>query len=231
MTTPLLVWPRLTDWPTHTAPLVYLDLNHWIYLAQARAGLTSGARFASALEACRNARRSDAARFVLSGSHYMEMVKIRDPAQRRAIADVMEELTDFAVLVSRVVIMELELEATLNRFVVAVPPLPAVALVGRGVRHAFGIKSGLKIMGPDGDATEQVRQRMGAEQFDALSPMQICCLSNQCFAVRPMRKFRRSNGTAGIRREQQLSRSNAQKKSGTKCQKKAVDGVVVGYVT
>jgi hypothetical protein len=97
----------------------------------------------------------------------MEVTKIRDPAQRRALADVMEELTDFAVLVSRVVIMELELEATLNRFVVARPPLPAIPLIGRGVRHAFGIKSGLRITGPNGDATDQVRERMGAEQFDA----------------------------------------------------------------
>lgn len=166
-TAPLLVWPPLTDWPpTQTAPLVYLDLNHWIYLAQARAGLSSGAPFVSALDACRSARRSGAARFVLSSSHYMEILKIRDPAQRRAIADVMEELTDFAALVSRVVIMELELEATLNRFVVAVPPLPPVALVGRGVRHAFGIKSGLRIMGPTGDQTEHVRRRMGAHEFD-----------------------------------------------------------------
>jgi hypothetical protein len=165
-TAPQFVWPRLADWPTHTVPLVYLDLNHWIYLAQARVGLSSGAQFVSALEACRSARRSGAARFVLSGSHYMEMIKIRDPAQRRAIADVMEELTDFAVLVSRVVIMELELEATLNRFVVAVPPLPAIALVGRGVRHGLGIRSGLRIMGPAGDQTERVRQRMGAHEFD-----------------------------------------------------------------
>jgi hypothetical protein len=138
---PPLVWPRLTDWPGHTVPIVYLDLNHWIYLAQASAGLSSGSRFLSSLEACRSACRSGAARFVLSGSHYMEMLKIRDPAQRRAIADVMEELTDFAVLVSCVVITELELEATLNRFVVAMPPLPSVALVGRGLRHAFGINS------------------------------------------------------------------------------------------
>ena len=165
-TAPQCVWPRLADWSAQTAPLVYLDLNHWIYLAQARAGLRSGAPFVAALEACRNARRLGAARFVLSGSHYMEMIKIRDPAQRRAIADVMEELTDFSVLVSRVVIMELELEATLNRFVVAVPPLPAVALVGRGVRHGLGIKSGLRIMGPAGDQTEQIRQRMGAHEFD-----------------------------------------------------------------
>jgi hypothetical protein len=164
---PQLVWPRLTDWPSNKAPLVYLDLNHWIYLAQANARLSTGTRFLPFLDACRNACRSGAARFVLSGSHYLEMVKIRDPAQRRAIADVMEELTDFAVLVSRVVIMELELEATLNRFVIAIPSLPPVALVGRGVRHAFGIKSGLGIMGPDGDATEDVRQQMGPEKFNA----------------------------------------------------------------
>jgi hypothetical protein len=45
--------------------------------------------------------------------------------------------------------------------------LPPVALVGRGVRHAFGIKSGLRIMGPACDETERVRHRMGAEEFDA----------------------------------------------------------------
>jgi hypothetical protein len=146
---------------------VYLDLNHWIYLAQANSGLSSGARFLPSLGACRNASKSGAARFVLSGSHYLEMIKIRDPAQRRAIADVMEELTDFAVLVSRVVIMELELEATLNRFVISIPSLPPVNLLGRGARHAFGIKSGLRIMGPDGDATETVRHQMGCDKFDA----------------------------------------------------------------
>jgi hypothetical protein len=160
MTAPPLVWPRLTDWPTHTAPLVYLDLNHWIYLAQAKAGLSSGARFVAALEACRSARRSGVARFVLSASHYMEMVKIRDPAQRRSIADVMEELTDFASLLNRVVVMELELQATLNRFVVAVPP-PPITLVGRGVGHAFGVKSGLRIRGPEGDVVQSVRSYDG----------------------------------------------------------------------
>lgn len=32
---PDLVWPRLLGWPSDT-PLVYLDLNQWIYLAQAQ---------------------------------------------------------------------------------------------------------------------------------------------------------------------------------------------------
>ncbi len=166
-TAPALVWPDMLEWPIDPVPLVYLDLNHWIYLAQARAGKSSGHRFSSALEACRDAQRSGSARFVLASSHYMEMVTIRDPAQRRGIADVMEELTDFAALVSRVVIMELELEAALNRFATAVPPLPSVALIGRGGRHALGIQSGLRIMGPSGDETEHVRHQMGAQEFDA----------------------------------------------------------------
>jgi hypothetical protein len=59
---PPLVWPRLPDWPSTKAPLVYLDLNHWIYLAQANSGLSSGARFLPSLGACRNASKSGAAR-------------------------------------------------------------------------------------------------------------------------------------------------------------------------
>ena len=164
---PELVWPRFADWSARGKHLVYLDLNHWIYLAQAKAGLSIGARFERALHACRDAVQSKGAHFVLSASHYMEMVKIRDPAQRLSIADVMEEFTDFATIVSRVVVMRFELEATLNRFVVALPPLPTVALMGRGVRHALGIKSGLRIMGPNGDETERVRQQMRIPEFDA----------------------------------------------------------------
>jgi hypothetical protein len=164
---PPFVWPRLADGPVRTTPLVYLDLNHWIYLAQAHVGVKSGEPFAPTLAACRRASHSQTASFVLSASHYGEVLKIRDPAQRLAVAEVMEELTGFATLVSRVVIIELELEAVLNQFVVALPPSPPIDLVGRGVRHAFGLKSGLKIMGPDGDATEEVRRRVGAQEFDA----------------------------------------------------------------
>jgi hypothetical protein len=49
---------------------------------------------------------------VLSATHYMELNKIKDPAQRRAIADVMEDLTDFASLLDRC--CNLELEAVLD---------------------------------------------------------------------------------------------------------------------
>jgi hypothetical protein len=165
---PLLVWPRLLELPSDNVNVVYLDLNHWISLAQASVGHSKGSRFGRILEACRAARLAGTAVFVLSAVHYMEMHKIKDPAQRRTIADVMEELTSFASLVSRVVVMELELTAMLDRFAREPSALPTIPLLGRGVGHSFGRQSGLKITGPSGDATGQVRERMGAEAFDQL---------------------------------------------------------------
>jgi hypothetical protein len=166
---PALVWPRLLELPSDNVNVVYLDLNHWISLAQASVGHSKGSSFVRTLEACRAARSAGTAVFVLSAIHYMEMHKIKDPAQRRAIAHVMEELTSFASLVSRVVVMELELTAMLDRFAREPSALPTIPLLGRGVRHSFGRQSGLKIMGPSGDATDQVRERMGAEAFDDLA--------------------------------------------------------------
>jgi hypothetical protein len=45
----------------------------------------------------------------------MEMLKIKDPSQRRSIANVMEELTDFATILGRDVVMECELRAVLDQ--------------------------------------------------------------------------------------------------------------------
>jgi hypothetical protein len=64
-------------WPTSLLrsegdkPLVYLDMNQWIYLAQAATGHTNGKQYERALEALRGA----AGRLVipLSAAHYMEV--------------------------------------------------------------------------------------------------------------------------------------------------------------
>jgi hypothetical protein len=166
---PTLVWPRLLELPSDNVNIVYLDLNHWISLAQASVGHSKGSPFAKTLEACRAARSAGAAVFVLSSAHYVEMLKIKDPVQRREIADVMEELTDFATLVSRVVVMEIELAAMLD-WLAGIPSLlPMIPFIGRGVRHSFGLQSGLKIMGPAGDETERVRECMGPRVFDDLA--------------------------------------------------------------
>ena len=164
--TPALVWPQLLELPSENVTLVYLDLNHWISFAQASTGHSSGIPFVRTLEACRAAKSAGTAIFVLSGIHYMEMNKIKDPSQRRAIADVMEDLTGFASLMDRVVVMSLELDAMLDPLAPQPSPLSRIPFLGRGVRHSFGRNTGVKFTGPHGDATEEVRARMGAKAFD-----------------------------------------------------------------
>ena len=86
----------------------------------------------------------------------------------RAIAHVMEELIGFASLMDRVVVMKLELDAMLDPLARQPSPWPRTPLLGKGVRHSFGQPSGVRIMGPNGDATEEVRARVGAEKFDEI---------------------------------------------------------------
>ncbi|MGA8430636.1 MAG: hypothetical protein WB729_12515 [Candidatus Sulfotelmatobacter sp.] len=105
---------------------------------------------------------------MLSATHYMEMDKIKNPEQRGDVAGVMEELSGYASLVNRATVMELELAAMLDRFVTEPILEPEISLLGRGVRHSLGRGSGLKIFGPSGDVTGEVRTRMGAEQFDSM---------------------------------------------------------------
>ena len=116
------------------------------------------------LQACRAARSAGKALFVLSSTIYAEVQKIKDPMQRRRLAEVMEELTDFSTLVSRVVVMELEFSALLDPIAKLPNPLSKAPLVGRGIRHAFGLRSGFSIMGPSGDETKSFRQRYGSRR-------------------------------------------------------------------
>ncbi len=165
---PALVWPRNLELPPNDVALVYLDLNHWISLAQASVGHQQGSEHIASLTACRNARKAGTAIFVLSAVHYMEMSKIKDPKQRWAVAAVMEELSGFASVVSRVVVMELELATVLDAFLQKTVVSRTVPLLGRGVFHSFGQSGGITIMGPNGDATSEVRERIGPEKFDML---------------------------------------------------------------
>jgi hypothetical protein len=80
----------------------------------------------------------------------------------------MEDLTGFASLLDRAAVMELELDAMLDGFSHKPTPLSPLPLLGRGVRHSFGRNSGIRFKGPSGDATEEVRARMGQKEFDKL---------------------------------------------------------------
>jgi hypothetical protein len=86
-----LVWARVMR---PRVPLVYLDLNHLIYLTRADAGDESVREgYRELLSAARSAAREGRVIFPLSGEHLWEMGGIRDPKQRKALANLMEELS------------------------------------------------------------------------------------------------------------------------------------------
>jgi hypothetical protein len=162
-------------WPTGlrrdpTPPfLVYLDLNHWIGLADAVADRASGEIYKRVLASCRASKEAGLAAFPLSGTHYMEIAKIVDPSRRANLAAVMEELSGFTTLVSRVVVMRLEVETALDLLVGPAPSPLSAGLVGWGVGHTVGVKGGLRIVdGSGADVFDAVRDRMGGDTFDQL---------------------------------------------------------------
>jgi hypothetical protein len=146
------LWPPALLLPRRPPSLVYLDLNHWIGLAKAATGHPDGTRHVPALVACRAARAAGRAVFPLSAAHYMETARIKDPAQRRDLAVVMEQLSGFATLMSRPVVMRLEIQAVLDARLGAGPdPYGVVPLVGHGFGPAFGRDGRLRVRDGNGD--------------------------------------------------------------------------------
>jgi hypothetical protein len=100
----------------------------------------------------------------------MEMGGIRDPRQRFAIADLMEELSGFSSLLARDKIMEMEFEASLEAMGFRrTEPLATVDLLAEGVGHAFGFRGGLRVVKSTGeDRTTEARDDWpdGPEAFD-----------------------------------------------------------------
>jgi hypothetical protein len=111
---PEIVWPPRVVQPARPPALVYLDLNHYINLARAAAGMETPDGYDGLLRAATASRQQDRAVFPLSGEHYVEMSGIRDPAQRTAVAEVMESLSGFRVLLGRVTLAELEIDAMID---------------------------------------------------------------------------------------------------------------------
>jgi hypothetical protein len=70
-------------------------------------------------------------------------------------------------LIGRDVVMECELSAMLDPVAKLPSPRPRVPSVVRGVRHAFGLSSGIGIVDASGeDASEELRSEMGDAAFD-----------------------------------------------------------------
>lgn len=158
--------------------LVYLDMNHWIYLAQAATGHTNGARYQKALDALRQA----AGRVVipLASVHYMEMEGNRDTTRRLDLATLMEELSGFVSVVPRSSIVRVELDAALTQLFGTPSRFTDAPLLGWGVLQAFGRCGGLMVQSEEeGDVTARARQEWpgGPAAFDAWSRDAECELT------------------------------------------------------
>jgi hypothetical protein len=127
---PKIVWPSRVVQPARPPVLVYLDLNHYIYLARTAAGLTAPDGYDGLLRAATAARQQDRAVFPLSGTHYMEMSAILDPAQRTAVAQVMESLSGLRVPLGRVTLAELEIDAMIDAFLSSGSAADRIDLLG-----------------------------------------------------------------------------------------------------
>jgi hypothetical protein len=165
------VWPgRYLLRPSYDRTLTYLDLNHWIALARAGVGHREGGRHVAALERIRRAKAVGRAIFPLSSTHYMEMAGIKQARQRRDVAAVMEELSGFTTIVSRAVIMELEIEAVLDEMIgLREQPYRPLPLLGSGIGRSMGLVGGLRIRDASGaDKTDEMRAtwKDGPEAFD-----------------------------------------------------------------
>jgi hypothetical protein len=164
---------------------VYLDLGHWINLGKAESGRPDGVRFGPTLERCRTARRSGEALFPLAASLYEEVGKITSPQQRTLLAELMEELSGFTALLKRSRVVALELDAALTQKLGPSPtPPPSLDLLGPGCGWAFDQLEISRVHSPAGDITEEVREQMGVDAFDALIGS-VVFLREQLFLAGP----------------------------------------------
>ena len=139
-------WPTTLRLPSRPPKLVFLDLLHWIALAQANTGHREGRQFMDALAACIAAGEAGAAVFPISASTCIEVMKIGQSRQRQDLRYVIELVSGYRAVTPRPVIEEHEVEALLDRLLGSSPvPIHAMDYLDWGVAHAHGKVSGFKV--------------------------------------------------------------------------------------
>jgi hypothetical protein len=157
---PEYVWPKTLRLPSRPPKLVYLDLLHWVSLAKANSGHRDGARFADVLGACVRAVEGGVAVFPISDTIYMELSKIGQHRQRRDLRDVIELVSRYRVITSRVIIANHEVEALLDELVgPSSRPINDMHYLDWGVARAFGMVGGFR--DDNSPAGSRVATRLG----------------------------------------------------------------------
>ena len=127
---------------------LYLDLFAWIQLTRARLGRPGSEPHVRAYQALRAAVTAERVVVPLSSMHYMELLNVKSPHQRAAVALTMDELSNYVTLTPREVLIGYELRRSMaqvfGRAFDAYPPPP----LGQGVGHAFGRPGRMAMRGP-----------------------------------------------------------------------------------
>lgn len=138
-------------------PSVYLDQWVWIRLARAEAGKPAADKDLALLASLEMAAAKGIA-FPLSVTHYEETGRIRDPAQRAAIARVMARIARGRTLRSRSGLVRHQLLTALHETLgrpAFRPPEPQI--LGLGVHWAFrGIEGFMTVVDAEGNPLESV---------------------------------------------------------------------------
>ena len=167
-----LVWPERLVSPNRPPPLLYLDLNHWIGLSKASIEHRDGGKYVDLLRAAGTATQTGRVQIVLTASLFEELSSIRDPRQRRGLAEVIEELSDFNYLSGLVDIMRVELGASIDALTgTSGIPWQPIDLVSKGVLRAFGRVGGLRILEAGGLDVTEVHRKSGVVDIDQLERM------------------------------------------------------------
>ena len=149
--------------------VVYLDVLHWVSLAKAHSGHRQGTTVERALAACIRSVEAGTAVFPISDSTYMEVSKIGSYRQRRLLREVIERVSRFTVVTSRVVIANHEVEALLDDVIGPSPsPINSMTYLDWGVARAFGMVGGFRVKNEAGeDVTQEAAEANpdGPENF------------------------------------------------------------------
>ncbi len=157
-----------------------LDLNHYIQLAKASragAGHTTGTGkaitvlpgYEALLDSARRAELERRAIFPLSSVHFMEVAHaVPSPRQRGHVTDTMEELSDFAYLLGRPSLVQLEITAGLDKLYGTAASYASVPLLQNSALWAFGRNSGFRFVNErtGEDLEPQLRKELGDEAFE-----------------------------------------------------------------
>ena len=179
---PLYSWPITLRRPT-ALRLVYLDLNHWIAVAEVLSRHPDGDKYRDVVYQFSRTVQQHHAVFPISLPIYVETLKITNRRRRADVRKAIEHLGRFFVVTNRHVIATHEIEALLDNLVGPNPdPVNSMDYLDWGVFRALGMHGGVRVVNEQGeDVTPDARQRFagGPDKFDRIINDGIMDLNRQ----------------------------------------------------